>query len=191
MNLRKLFTGLTIFGGVSITVALAFGASLGTASTLTTTASYKVIEWDALIPKEWDPLKRYRDANLGMMDDSNPKVLQMMRDMRAAWDNAPTVAAMDGATVKLAGYLVPLEETKSGLKEFLLVPYFGACIHTPPPPANQIVHVVIAKGLKGFRTMDTVWVSGTLSTRRQDSVMGTSGYRMDAVVVERYIQPSR
>ena len=125
-----------------------------------------------------------------MLSDSNPKVLQMMRDMRATWDNAPTVAAMDGAAVKLPGYLVPLEEVKGELKEFLLVPYFGACIHSPPPPANQIVHVVAAKPVKGFRSMDAVWVSGTLKTARQDSAMGMSGYRMNAVVVDRYVPPS-
>lgn len=191
MNVRTLFVGLTMFGSVAFTASFATGAFSRATSPDTMPASFKVITWDVLVPKNWDPLKRYRDANLGMMDDSNPKVLQMMRDMRATWDNAPTVATMDGATVKLPGYLVPLEETKGGLKEFLLVPYFGACIHTPPPPANQIVHVVTTKELKGFRTMDTVWVSGTLSTRRQDSMMGRSGYRMNAVVVERYVPSSR
>ena len=96
---------------------------------------------------------------------------------------------MDGASVRIPGYLVPLEENKAGLKEFLLVPYFGACIHTPPPPANQIIHVKTDKPAKGFRSMDTVWISGTLKTLRSDSYMGASGYRMDAVVVEPYVEP--
>lgn len=191
MNVRTLFVGLIMFGSVAFMVALAAGVASVLTLADTKPASFQVIAWDALIPKEWDPLKRYRNANLGMLSDSDPKVLQMMRDMRATWDNAPTVAAMDGATVKMPGYLVPLEEVKGDLKEFLLVPYFGACIHEPPPPANQIIHVVAAKPMKGFRTMDAVWVSGTLRTRRQDSVMGTSGYRMDAVVVERYVPPSQ
>lgn len=192
MNVRKLLVGLIMFGSVAFMAALAAGTASGPTPADAKPASFKVITWHALVPKEWDPFKRYRDANLGMLIDSDPKVLQMMRDMRAAWDNAPTVAAMDGATVRLPGYLVPLEETKGGLKEFLLVPYFGACIHTPPPPANQIVHVVTTKAVKGFRMMDTVWVSGTLSIRRrQDSMMGMSGYRMDAMVVERYVPPRR
>lgn len=186
MNLRTLLVRFILSGSIAFMAAFAAGASSGTALADEAPVAFKVIMWDALVPKEWDPLKRYRNANLGMLDDSNPKVLQMMRDMRAAWDNAPTVAAMDGAKVKLSGYLVPLEETKSGMKEFLLVPYFGACIHSPPPPANQIVHVVTIKPQKGLRTMDTVWVTGTLSTRRQDSMMGMSGYRMDAVLVEPY-----
>jgi hypothetical protein len=109
----------------------------------------------------------------------------MLKDMRATLDSAPIVAELDGARVRLPGYVVPLDEAGAELKEFLLVPYFGACIHTPPPPANQIVFVAAPKGTK-FRTMDTVWVSGTLRATRQESVMGTSGYRIDAAVVEAY-----
>lgn len=191
MHLRKLLNAGVVSIVVAVAATWAIGALPVTAWAATTTASYKVIEWDALVPKDWDPLKRFRDMNLGLMDDSNPKVLQLMREMRAAWDNAPTVAAMDAEKIKIAGYLVPIEETKNGLKEFLLVPYFGACIHSPPPPANQIIHVVLSEAVTGFRTMDTAWVSGTLRTRRQDSSMGMSGYHLDAVVLEKYISPKR
>jgi hypothetical protein len=90
----------------------------------------------------------------------------------------------------LPGYVVPLEESAQGMKEFLLVPYFGACIHTPPPPANQIVHVFSAKPVEGFHSMDTVWVVGTLKTERAESDMGRSGYRIDAIAVERYVRPA-
>ncbi|HEV8313022.1 MAG TPA: DUF3299 domain-containing protein, partial [Burkholderiaceae bacterium] len=69
--------------------------------------------------------------------------------------------------------------------EFLLVPYFGACIHSPPPPANQIVHVFAASG-SGARMMEAVWVSGVIRAFRADSAMGTSGYRMEAQRVEAY-----
>ena len=144
---------------------------------------FKVIPWDALIPKGWDPVKSYQKNNGGVMDDSDPYGQRMMR---AIWDNAPTVDAMDGAAVKLPGYVVPLEEAKGKLKEFLLVPYFGACIHSPPPPANQIIHVVIPQPDKAFRAMDTVWVSGTLKTSRQESSMGMSGYTLKAARVEPY-----
>ena len=191
MNLSKLSGGVTFFYVAALAAAFAIGALPGAALSDTTAATYKVIEWDALVPKEWDPLKRFLDSNVRSMDDGNPKVLELMREMRTAWDNAPTVAAMNGKRVMITGYLVPIEETKNGLKEFLLVPYFGACIHSPPPPANQIIHVVLANEIKGFRTMDTVWVSGTLSTRRKNSEMGTSGYRMDALVIEKYISPKR
>jgi hypothetical protein len=167
------------------------GLMAGAAEPATPVGTAKETSWDDLVPKDWDPTKRFRDLNLGMLSDGDPRVLQMMREMRETWDNAPTNSRLDGATVRLPGYVVPLEEAKGELREFLLVPYFGACIHTPPPPANQIVHVIVGKGVNGLRMMDAVWASGTLKTRRQDSVMGVSGYSMEAATIERYTPPKR
>lgn len=150
--------------------------------------TFREIKWDDLVPQDWDPLKQFKNMNFSVMNDSDPRAAEMLKRMRETWDNAPTNNEMDGVAVRIPGYLVPLEDNKSGLKEFLLVPYFGACIHTPPPPANQIIHVKPQKPPKGFHSMDTVWVSGTLKTLRSDSYMGSSGYRMDAVSVEAYVE---
>ena len=150
---------------------------------------YTELRWDDLVPKGWDPGKAMRDkgiANIGMLNDGDPKTMELMRQMRESWDNAPTEPALDGAKVRLPGYLVPLEETAAGHTEFLLVPYFGACIHTPPPPANQIVMVVPAKPAAGFRSMDTIWVSGVLKASRSNTAMGSSGYRLESALVDRY-----
>ena len=151
--------------------------------------AFKEIRWDELVPKDWDPYKRFRDKKLDGLTDNDPRSEAMLKEMREVWDAAPTNPLMNGARVRLAGYIVPLEEAKGELKEFLLVPYFGACIHTPPPPANQIVHVLPAQPLKGFKGMVPVWVNGTLKTQRDDSVMGVSGYHLDAVKVEHYEVP--
>ena len=157
-------------------------------------AGYTEIRWDDLVPKGWDPTKAFKDqgmTNLAMLNDGDPKAAALMAQLREAWDNAPTEPQLDGTRIKLPGYLVPLEEVAAGHTEFLLVPYFGACIHTPPPPANQIVLVVPAKPAGGLRSMDTVWVSGVLKTTRNNSPMGTSGYRLEAALVERYKAPAR
>lgn len=186
-------------GGVGLCVAVsAVGASPTSASQPIggsglskpeASGTFREIKWDDLVPKDWDPLKQFKNMNFSLMSDSDPRANELLKRMRETWDNAPTNNDMDGASVRIPGFLVPLEDTKAGLKEFLLVPYFGACIHTPPPPANQIIYVKADKPPKGFRSMDTVWVSGTLKTLRSDSYMGASGYRMDAVVVERYVEP--
>ena len=177
--------GLAIYAWQAIPVqaAPAKSAAEGTAP------AFREVAWEALVPKEWDPLKRYRGMDLNALEDGSGKANDLLADMRAAWDNAPTVSAMDGAAVKLPGYLVPLEEVKGELREFLLVPYFGACIHTPPPPANQIIHVTLARPVEGFHSMDAVWISGKLETLRQNSDMGMSGYRMRAVRVDHYSGP--
>ena len=155
---------------------------------------YTELRWDDLVPKGWDPMKGLQDKginNIAMLNDGDPKTIDLMRQMREAWDNAPTEPTLDGSKVRLPGYLVPLEETAAGHTEFLLVPYFGACIHTPPPPANQIVLVVPARPASGFRSMDTVWVNGVLKTTRTNSPMGSTGYRLEAARVERYQAPPR
>jgi hypothetical protein len=115
----------------------------------------------------------------------------MLKKMREVWDSAPVNPELVGTQVRIPGFVVPLEDSKAGLREFLLVPYFGACIHSPPPPANQIIHVLPRTPAKGVRSMDTVWVSGTLSTVRTDSYMGASGYRIEATSVAPYTEPAR
>ena len=76
---------------------------------------------------------------------------------------------------------------RDGIKEFLLVPYFGACVHSPPPPANQIIHVLPQSVPKSIRSMDPVWISGKLVREKTDSYMGAAGYRMQALLVEPYV----
>ena len=166
----------------ALTLPLSLGAQ-GTAPKETT--------WEELMPKDWDPMKDLRMGDAGLVPEGSVKERNLMRQMRELWDNAPTNPKMDGARVRLPGYVVPLEEVKGELKEFLLVPYFGACIHSPPPPANQIVHVRASTPLKGWRTMDAVWVNGTLKATRSDSAMGASGYSIDDPVVERYVPKPR
>lgn len=147
---------------------------------------HRVITWEELLPPGWDPMKDFRDVDLNTLQDGDVRATQMLRRMRQAWDQAPSNPVMEGQAVRLPGFVVPLEETRDGLKEFLLVPYFGACIHTPPPPANQIIHVLPAQPVKNARSMDAVWVAGVLRRVRTDSYMGASSYRMDARTVEPY-----
>ena len=184
---------LAAAGAAAVALAQTAPASkpaAATATPATTKPSFRELTWDDLTPKDWDPLKQFREMNFGALSDADPKAIAMLQRMRETWDNAPTNAALDGQSVRLPGYLVPLDETKDGLIQFLLVPYFGACIHTPPPPSNQIVEVRPKQPVKGFRPMDTVWVSGTLRTLRSETYMGTSSYRMDALRVEPYVRNS-
>jgi uncharacterized protein len=150
------------------------------------------LKWADLVPAGWDPAaevrKRIKDPNFDNINDADPRMLKMLKEMREIWDTAPTNAAMDGVRGRIPGFLVPLEESKQGIKELLLVPYYGACIHSPPPPANQIIHVVLDKPVKGYMTMDTVWVSGTLRALRGNSYMGASGYKIDQGQLESYVQ---
>lgn len=142
--------------------------------------------WEELVPPDWDPFARFRGRDLATIREGSADEQELMRVMREAWDKAPTRSDLDGARIRLPGYVVPLDAVDGGrLTQFLLVPYFGACIHSPPPPANQIVHVRL-KTPATWRSMDAVWVSGTLATTRQDSALGVSAYAMTADSVQAY-----
>jgi len=103
-------------------------------------------------------------------------------------------AALDGQLVRLPGYLLPLEFTGKRVTEFLLVPWVGACIHTPPPPPNQIVHVKARSAFEMTGVFMPVWVTGQLSATASQQqlylVDGTSdisiGYTLQATAVEAY-----
>ncbi|WP_089963974.1 DUF3299 domain-containing protein [Limnohabitans sp. 2KL-3] len=151
-----------------------------------TPSAPRTIGWEQLIPAGWDPYKDLKALNLQSLKDNDPKADEALKKMRQMWDNAPINPLILGQNVRLPGYLVPLEDLPEGLKEFLLVPYFGACVHSPPPPANQIVHVKLDQAVKRFRSMDIVWVTGTLSATKTDSHMGVASYRIDAKVVTPY-----
>lgn len=154
---------------------------------------FRTIGWDDLLPGDWDPWAAFQDSGVDLrrLSDDDPRAAAALQRLRKVWDEAPLVAALDGAAVRLPGYVVPLEETAKGMRELLLVPHFGACIHTPPPPSNQIVHVRLQQPSKSLSTMDTVWISGRMQVARATTVHGVSGYALDGQRVERYTAPPR
>jgi len=148
--------------------------------------TYREIDWQALLPKGWDPLAPFRGMRLQRMQDGDPRAQEALFKAREYWKTAPTEPGMDGARVRIPGYVVSLDAEGDQLREFLLVPYFGACIHVPPPPSNQIIHVLASRPLPGLRTMDPVWVSGVLRVERAETMMGDAGYAMHDARLERY-----
>lgn len=153
------------------------------------TATYKEMNWDGLVPADWSPARALGGLDLNTLSDSDPRATKALEQMREAWNNAPIVSSLNGARVRIPGFVVPLEGSRGQVSEFLLVPYFGACIHTPPPPSNQIIHVVALKPLKLEQIIDAVWVSGVLETTRTETGMGSAGYKMKAEVVVPYRKP--
>jgi hypothetical protein len=152
----------------------------------TAPAGFKEVTWEALVPKNWDPAQLFKGLDLSQMNDGDPRAMDALDRMRKAWSEAPVEPSLNGARIRIPGFLVPLDTQRGQVKEFLLVPYFGACIHSPPPPANQIIHAFAAKPLKGIQMMEAVWVSGTMETVRSDTEFGASGYRMKAETVTPY-----
>ena len=147
---------------------------------------YKELRWEDLVPRGWDPAKQFKSLDLSTLKDADPRAMDALQAMRNAWDNAPAEASMSGRAIRLPGFMIPLDRTGESVRTFLLVPYFGACIHSPPPPANQMVLVVVTKPVRGYQTMDPVWVNGTMEVKRSDSPWGKTAYVLKALKVEAY-----
>ena len=95
-----------------------------------------------------------------------------------------TVPALDGHRVTLSGFVVPLETDDQGrMTEFLFVPFFGACIHVPPPPPNQMVYARLAKPMTAPELADAYELRGTLRVKRFDAEAASAAYTMDGATL--------
>lgn len=145
-------------------------------------SAYKEVEWDELMPEGWRKkviLELTRMRRYGSLTDGDPRADEAYARLKKTWDAAPPTKTYIGKPIRIAGYVVPLDAERMQSSEFLLVPYFGACVHSPPPPANQIILIKPPKGSR-FRTMDAIWVEGILTEGKTSSEVGTSTYVLTA-----------
>ncbi len=98
-----------------------------------------------------------------------------------------TLKKLDGQHIRVPGFIVPLDDADQEGAEFLLVPYYGACVHTPPPPPNQMafVKMVGRKNVK-LALFDAIWLEGTLRITNYDSPYGQVGFQIDATNMTPY-----
>jgi hypothetical protein len=145
------------------------------------------VEWKDLVPAGFDPnklLKKYYE-DVGALRDDDPRAGRLAEQLRKAWENAPVVEALNNKLVKLSGFLVTLEGDGKAVSEFLLVPFFGACIHVPPPPSNQIVLVRTAtRPFRARQMFQMVAVTGRLRTETVRSDVASAAYVIEATQVE-------
>lgn len=145
-------------------------------------AKVRQMDWDTLLPKE------ERDNFNAAPPAAQHDYLGGEGGMAAQQQGSSNVdLALNNSSVKIPGFIVPLQILPTGMvQEFFLVPYFGACIHVPPPPPNQIVYVKLATPAKRGSMYDAVWVSGLLRTETKMSRFGAAAYTLDGVTVEPY-----
>lgn len=144
-------------------------------------------------------------AGLVLAADSPPRELDwlelMPKEEVTALMETPTVAhqgmfkaeqtgsfkamkELDGANIKIAGYIVPVEvDSDNQMSEFFIVPYFGACIHVPPPPPNQIILAKLAKPIPVTEIYDAYWIEGTLNVETVKNDIAASAYTLTTTQV--------
>jgi uncharacterized protein len=142
----------------------------------------QMIDWDALLP----------DRERANFNAEPPAPLHdYLGERGAAARQTGSIAVnkkLSETKVKIPGFVVPLVVNDNGVvSEFFLVPYFGACIHVPPPPPNQIVYVKLGGGgVKLGSEEDAYWVTGTLHTQTNGTSLAKAAYTLDASRMELY-----
>ncbi len=151
------------------------------ASPAAASQDYPVLDWLELLPAN--------ERNQG--DQSLPPEHNFLNE--AAGPALPQEMSfainpeLAGRKVKVPGFVVPLELDSAGrVLEFFLVPYFGACIHLPPPPPNQIIHVVLKTPFTLASLQTPYWLTGTLQTAEKMTRLGASAYSLAESTIEPY-----
>jgi len=161
---------------------------------------YREIEWIELIPDSvLEVLLNPPDALSAIADGSPQDILPSeggdglygaspeAERYEAALQSTEVKTEFDGARVKIPGFIVPLAFDKTRMvSEFFLVPYFGACLHSPPPPPNQIIHSNFTGGISLDDIYEPFWLEGTLSVGTEITELGTAAYKIDVDRVLRY-----
>jgi hypothetical protein len=154
-----------------------------------TNASIVTARKDAALMIDWDALLPDRErANFNT--EPPPPIHDYLGERGAAARQTGSIAVntkLSETRVKIPGFVVPLVVNDNGVvSEFFLVPYFGACIHVPPPPPNQIVYVKLAGGIRLGSPEDAFWVTGTLHTQTNGNNLAKAAYTLDASRMELY-----
>lgn len=161
-------------------------------------SGYRTMEWIELMPEDdldalLNPPEYIADVEDGSSEDQISSQLQS--SIAAASDDryqqalvsTRVVEELNGKAVRIPGFVVPLEfDDDQTITQFFLVPYFGACLHMPPPPPNQIILVNFPEGMQLEALYTPFWISGELKTVITENSVATSAYALEMSSFEPY-----
>ena len=157
-----------------------------------------IITWEDLSPDKNNGVEINLDENIDIrgipdiseFDGSKERLdiflddMQFMKEMQG--EGGFINMNLNNKKIKIAGYIAPIAFDGDNVTEFLLVPYRGACIHVPPPPANQIIYVKSASGLKAEEIWYPVWITGVLHANSVSTIVADVGYTIKEASVTPY-----
>ncbi|GAA5219009.1 DUF3299 domain-containing protein [Corallincola platygyrae] len=160
---------------------------------------YQTIQWIELMPTEDLDALLNPPEFLGSIADGSDEDLadsKLQLDASNVGDSpyeqalvsTRVIEEMNNQAIRLPAFVVPLDfDDTMVTKEFFLVPFFGACIHVPPPPPNQIIYVKHPKGVQLGSLYDVFWFSGTIKTEMIENDMAKAAYTMQIDQIEPYL----
>ena len=148
-------------------------------------AEAELLAWSDLLPDQ--DLEALEALSEGRADPSLMSMLGQQSEVEGQVGTFNVVEDLDGAVVRMPGYILPLDFSEnSSAREFLLLPYHGACVHTPPPPPNQIVYLRSPELIRFNSLWEPVWVEGRIELERVDTDLAATAYSMVVRSVEPY-----
>ncbi len=192
MNLKIIYLLLLLFTLVACENSNQDTASETSPKETPQVESLTTIDWDNLIAashSEEAILAKYQ-KQIDSLEEDSPELGELYSKIYSELDNAPLNKAIHNKWIKISGFIAPLSYHSGNITEFLLVPYFGACIHVPAPPVNQTVLVKTAsdKGIKLEDSFEPVWVSGQIQLEGKKTDIGTAGYSIKNANIELYTE---
>jgi len=147
------------------------------------------IGWEELMPEgEEERLAQLYQQQMAMLYSGGPIAEGSAADQMIQIGTFNTVKELNETKVRIPGYTVPFEYgANAEISEFLLVPYYGACLHAPPPPPNQTVFAMTDEPIKLRNLAQAVWIEGTIFTQTQESELADAAYTIRVDRVETYV----
>ena len=161
-------------------------------------AEPSVIDWEDLSPTEAQGVKLKLDTkadvrsipDISEFNNSKEYLDNFLDDMKFVKEMQEESGFinmnLNNKEIKIAGYITPIAFDGDNVTEFLFVPFRGACIHVPPPPANQIIYVKSASGLKADEIWSPQWITGTLLANSVSTIVADVGYSIQDASVQPY-----
>lgn len=157
-------------------------------------ADFKALDWVALLPAadyqallSAPPIQHAGGDGAGAPAPLLNSAAALDTTLDEAMYSTKVRTEFNGQDISLPGFVVPLEyDENQNVTEFFLVPYFGACIHVPPPPPNQIVYVSYPEGLAVESIQEPFVVEGRLNTTITSNDTALSAYSIEAANVKLY-----
>ncbi|MBL4600369.1 MAG: DUF3299 domain-containing protein [Rhizobiaceae bacterium] len=159
-----------------------------------------ILDWEDLVPAKGKgevlsipgnapTLGTPRREDYDGTDDEYEEMLEVYEAQRYMQPQGVSIRSdLNGKTVRIPGFITPLEIDGEKVVEFLLVPYVGACIHVPSPPGNQIIYISKIKGITLDNMYDPIWITGKLKAKPLATILADVGYHMENVKIEPYVE---
>lgn len=143
------------------------------------------ILWQDLIPDINSPTQS-TSKSTSLFDNSGPAPDHSGAAPAYSTYGKDVVRELVGTNIRIPGYIIPLDYNGEGVKELILVPYVGACIHVPPPPPNQLILVRVEQSYNPREMFEPVYVSGVLGILEEETDLAEVGYSLQADAITPY-----